>query len=361
MTETSDYQKDSYNKFIKNPSPKNALDFVLSCHKYITIMASKWHQPNMTRKNKINEIIAEMYLILLEDFCSGKAISCQSAFAYLNSKLRRLTNPAKQHFFSDLTEISPTILSTENQFTYEKINMINEIVKIIRKNVLTDSFNNNGLVPFLFIHIYPKIHWISQMIAEKENVSPETRYEADAKRLKRFNNQLRIEFNLLANGDWREILNWSQSERRHLAWKIINISPKEVELNAADDLNLLENWRESFDIHVHQDLKKLNTAQNVYKSMSRCWPKDALMAAEESEFWGESQDIISLLITDYYDEETLIKEDAEKNSYFDSNTESFSSVEHDLEFMEVAQELNKWFGKLLAEQNKRIAENKLNW
>lgn len=362
MTDTNNLQFDAYNNFIKNPSPQNALNFVISCHKYISITASKWHQPDMTRKDKINEIITEMYLILLEDFSSGKAITCQSAFAYLDSKLRRLVNPARKHFFSDLTDISPTLLSTQNLFTIDKVNMIEEIVRIIRKNVLEDSLNNSGLVPFLFIHIYPKIHWISQLLAEKENSSVDTRYEADAKRLNRFNNQLRKEFNKLVNGDWHDILNWSQTERRHLAWKIISISPKEVELNAAEDLNLVDNWRDNFDIHVHQDLSRLDSAQKVYNSMSKCFSMDNLAVAEERDFCGTSPDILSMLIADYFGENNVVKEDGEEFiSFGQCFDNSDSSAEKDLEFIEVANELNKWFGKLLVERNKSFSENKLNW
>ncbi len=362
MTDTNTLQFEAYNNFIKDPSPQNALDFVISCHKYICITASKWRQPDMTRKDKINEIITEMYLILIEDFSSGKAISCQSAFAYLDSKLRRLVNPAKKHLFSSLTDVSPTLLSSNNQFTIDKVNMIEEIVRIIRKNVLEDSVNNHGLVPFLFIHIYPKIHWISSILAERENVSAESRYEADAKRLNRFNNQLRNQFNKLTNGDWREILNWSLTERRHLAWKIISISPKEIELNAADDLNMVYNWRDNFDIHAHQDISMLDSALNVYNSMSRCFAKDNLAAAEENDFEETSPDIISLLISDFYADESIVKEDEEG---FESIGQCFensnSNAEKDVEFMEAAQELNKWFGKILTERYKNTSRNKLNW
>ncbi|MBQ2591959.1 MAG: hypothetical protein II567_01590 [Candidatus Riflebacteria bacterium] len=362
MNNTNTLQFEAYNNFIKDPSPQNALDFVISCHKYICITASKWRQPDMTRKDKINEIITEMYLILIEDFSSGKAISCQSAFAYLDSKLRRLVNPAKKHFFSSLTDVSPTLLSSNNQFTIDKVNMIEEIVRIIRKNVLEDSVNNHGLVPFLFIHIYPKIHWISSILAERENVSAESRYEADAKRLNRFNNQLRNQFNKLTNGDWREILNWSLTERRHLAWKIISISPNEVELNAADDLNLVYNWRDNFDIHAHQDISKLNSALNVYNSMSRCFPKDNLAVAEENDFEETSPNVISMLISDYYAVENVVNEDKE---YFESLGQCFensvSNAEKDVEFMEAVQELNKCFGKILTERYKNTSRNKLNW
>ena len=358
MAEATATQLDAYNNFIKNPSPQNAFDFVVSCHKYISITASKWHQTDLSRKDKIKEIITEMYLILLEDFSSGKAVSCQSAFAYLNSKLKSMINPPKKYYFSSLNDVSPTLLSVNEQFTFEKVNLIKEIVRIIRKSVLEDSFNNNGMVPFLFIHIYPKIHWISELLAEKENIPVESRYEADAKRLKRFNNQLRKRFNSVTNGDWREILNWNQTERRHLAWKIISISPEEVGLDAAEDLTLIDKWRESFNIKSHQNLKNLIVAQNVYDSMCKCLPRDNLIAAEESEFWGTTPDIISQLIGDYFDNTSIVKENEEEFKALESCS---LSAENDKEFMEAAQELNKWFGKLLSERNKLMAENKLNW
>ena len=47
-------QFNAYNNYINDPSPENALEFVISCHNYISVLASKWHQPNMTRKVKIN-------------------------------------------------------------------------------------------------------------------------------------------------------------------------------------------------------------------------------------------------------------------------------------------------------------------
>ena len=358
MPETTETQFEAYNNFIKNPSPENALDFVISCHKYISITASKWRHTDLTRKDKINEIITEMYLILFEDFSSGKAITCKSAFAYIDSKLKPLMNPPKKYYFSSLSEVSPVRLSVKNQFTFEKVNMIKEIVRIIRKAVLEDSFNNNGFVPFLFIHIYPKIHWISELLAEKENVPVESRYEADAKRLNRFNNKLRKQFDKLSNGDWKEILNWNQTERRHLAWKIIGISPEEVGLDAAKDLTLMDKWRDSFNIRCHQDLNNLSSAQNVYNSMSKCFSNGDMIAAEESEFWGTPPDIISLLIADYYDNTYIVKENEEEYKSFENSS---SSAEDDLEFMEVAKELNKWFCKLFAERNKQTAENRLNW
>ena len=353
MSGNTTAQFNAYNNFINNPSPKNALDFVISCHNYISVLASKWRQPNMTRKVKINEIISEMYLILLEDFSSGKAVTCQSAFAYLDSKLRRLVNPAKQHFFSSLDEISPDSFSGRDQFTYEKVNMTEEIVKIIRRNLLEESFDDTGLVLFLFIHIYPKTIWISELLAKKANIPVENRYDADLKRINRFNNSLRVHFNSISSGNWREITNWSQAERSHLAWKIIDISPEEVDSKTADYLTYIDNWRENFDIHSPQNLENLQIAEKVYKSMIDVFPKTNLdiKVAETTDFWGKSSDIISMLIGDFYNEKLLVEESANDFKLFDETSEN--NIESDYEFMEIAQELNKWFGKLLTERNKR--------
>lgn len=363
MEETSNVQFTAYNNFIKVPSPQNALDFVISCHKYITILASKWREPGMTRKNKINEIISEMYLILLEDFSAGKSVTCKSAFAYLDSKLKRLVNPANKHFFSDLSEVSPSLLAGRDQLTFEKVNMIKEIVKIIRNNVV-DNYSNNGLLLFLFIHIYPQIRWISELLSKNENIPFESRYEADLKRISRFNNNLRLEFNKLANGDWRDILNWNQAERSHLAWKIINIAPAEVESNTSEDLTLIDNWRENFDLHASQSLDKLSSAKKVYSSLIKCFQKSGnqLRVEEERDFWGKPPDIISQLIGDFYNHEGTVQENIAEYTLFDSIEESAeSNAEKDLEFMEVARELNKWFGTLLAERNKKSAEKIINW
>lgn len=351
-------QFNAYNNYINEPSPENALEFVISCHNYISVLASKWHQPNMTRKVKINEIISEMYLILLEDFSSGKAITCQSAFAYLDSKLRRLVNPAKPHFFSDIDEVSPNLFSSIDSMTFEKVSMIKEIVTIIRRNLLEESYDNTGLVIFLFIHIYPKIHWISELFAKKENIPVENRYEADAKRIKRFNNNLRIQFNNLSNGDWREILNWNHAERSHLAWKIINICPEEVDSETSDYLTKVDNWRENFDAHSLQNLENLDLAEKVYKSMANNFSKTKsdMKVAEESAFWGNPTDILSMLIGDYYNEKMLVEEsskDFKSLNIFDEYSDT--DLESDREFMEVAMKLNKWFSKLMEKKSGMIS------
>lgn len=364
MSDITNAQLVAYNNFIKTPNPQNALDFVVSCYKYISILAAKWHQANMTRKAKINEIISEMYLILLEDFSTGKAITYKSAFSYLDSKLRRLVDPARKHFFSDIEEISPNAFSQNDRFTFEKVSMTTEIVKTIRSCVLEEFWNNNGLVSFLFIHIFPQIKWISELLAKKDNLSIEDRYEADAKRLNRFNNRLRSKFNYLSSGDWKDIINWSLPERRHLAWKIICISPEEVDTETSEYLASIENWRENFDTNVSQSLENLEIAEKVYKSMHECFPKNINenMVAEENNIWSNRQNIILDLIGDFYKKENMVRESECDYSFENySHYELQENVEKDLEFMEVAQELGNWFGKLLSERNKNIVKNSLTW
>ncbi len=362
MSEITSTQFIAYNNFIKTPSPKNAFDLVVSCHTYISMLASKWHQPNMTRRVKINEIITEMYLILLEDFTSSKAINCNSAFSYLDSRLKSLIYPPKDNFLVDFSKVTSSITSNE-KFTYNKICMIKEIVKIIRRNLLETSFTKGGIVPFLFIHIYPKIRWISELLAKKENLPQESRYEADAKRINRFNNKLRLDFENLSYGDWHEIADWSFVERRHLAWKIINISPKEVELDNTENLHLINEWRENFNVHSEQNLDKLEIAEKVFKSMVITFPnkEKKLMAAEETELFRKPTNIIYQLIGDFYDNSTRLEEPIKNINFFDTFSENdLSMAKEDLEFMEVARELGDWFEKMLNQHNKFSIESN-NW
>lgn len=358
----TDEQFIAYNNFVNSPSAKTALAFILTCHKYIGVLASKWHGSGLKRKAKINEIITEMTLILLEDFSAGKAIVFKAALSYLDIKLQRLVNPSRKHVFSDIDKISPLdMASTQNEFTVDKLEMVDEIVNIIRNRVLEEDCHGEEITAFLFIHIYPKIHWISELLAKKTNVPAKTRYEADAKRIKRFNNSLREKFNYLESGDWHDILNWSQSERRHLAWRIINISPKEIEQEYIDDLKVVENWRETFEFCEDDYIKNLESAERVYASMNKCLVRDEgkeFMVAEEPEPWGTPPDIISQLIGDFYSESTVVNEP--ENTYNVSETLP-DKPEDDEEFMEVALELSKWFGDMLDKKNRRAAAKCSKW
>ena len=189
----------------------------------------------MTRKSKIYEIMAEMYLILLEDFSAGKAVLFNSALAYLDMKLKRLVFPSRKNVFMDVDSINPAVMSTTDCFTFEKLAMVDEIVDVVRDNLFNNYDNQDGIIPFLFIHIYPKVKWISELIAAKQRLDVNARYASDLKRIERFNTNLRKDFNNLNSGNWKDIFNWSQSERSHLAWKIINISPAEIPASESDD------------------------------------------------------------------------------------------------------------------------------
>lgn len=364
MSDYTQSQFKAYNNFIKFPSSKSAFEFVVSCHNYICVLASKWHQPNMTRKVKINEIITEMFLILLEDFSTEKAITCKSAFAYLDSKLKSLIYPAKNHFLSDITEVDFNNISLSKHFSFEKVKMTEEIVKIIRQNVLEYSFNKNSLAIFLFIHIYPKIHWISEIMAKRENIPVEQRYETDVKRINRFNYKLRKDFENLPSGNWHEILDWSPSEKRHLAWKIINISPTEVEFDVVDYLPLIDNWRETFKSHDPKNYDNIIVAEKVYKSMADNLFKNesSLMVAEETYSFGNQQNIIYQLIGDFFNEEERVNESVKDFKLYDNLSDSLASnAEEDIEFMEIANELSGWFGKLLTERNKSTTAKNTKW
>lgn len=347
----------AYESFTRENSPENALRFILSCYKYIVIKAFKWRLPGVRRRDKIFDIMAEMYLVLLEDFCGCKSEACKSALAYLDLKIKRLINPGRKHIFSDIDEVLPESFSTVDSLTYEKLSMIDEIVSAVRRLCVLNCDSNNGLVPFLFIHIFPQIRWISEIMASKEKIAAEQRYEADVKRIKRFNAKLRESFNFIKSGDWREILNWGTLERRHLAYKITTISPKEIFADTTDDLEKLDNWRDNFDVSQKQDCEKLGNAEKVLLSMNRHFSEkgDANVVSEEALPWGTVPDILSMLLGKVVVDKGFVTEEAGGYAGFGNNPES------DSEFMEVASELNKWFGNMLAERNKRALENRLNW
>ena len=352
----NDAQVLAYNNFIKSPSAKTAMLFVLASGKYIGILASKWREASMNRKSKIYEIMAEMYLILLEDFCAGKAVMYNSALAYLDMKLKRLIYPSKKNVFIDIDSINTSNMATTDTFTYEKLVMVDEIVNVVRCNLFNNYDNEDGLIPFLFIHIYPKVRWISELIAAKQNTDAKVRYGADAKRIERFNTNLRKDFNNLASGDWKEVLNWSKGERSHLAWKIINISPAEIPAYEADELIALENWRENFHTDAEENITKLSCAENIFNSMNRYAPKKMAVAEEAAE-WGKPVDILSMLIGNVIDDNFCVRE---KEMPFDDSAFDDYDPEKDPEFMECALELSQWFGNMLEKRNKKAPENRLN-
>lgn len=347
----------AYNNFIKSPSAKTALLFVMASHKYIGILASKWREAGMTRKSKIYDIMTEMFLILLEDFSAGKAILFNSALSYLDIKLRRLVNPSRKHVFSDIDDISPVKFATTDKFTPEKLDMIEEIVTIVRSNLFESYDNEDGLIPFLFIHIYPKVRWISELMAAKYHAEAIDRYSADAKRIERFNANLRKSFEKLNSGDWRDVLKWNQSERSHLAWKIINISPAEISDDATNELAIFENWRENFSPNLEENITKLSCAEHLFNSMNKYVSK-RMIVAEEAVQWGKPVDIISMLIGDIKENNFCVKE---KEKQFDNSVQEDISPENDAEFMECALELSQWFGDMLNKRNEKTPENHLNW
>ena len=346
----------AYENFVKKHSPENALNFILSCYKYIATKAHKWFLPGASRRDKIYDIMAEMYLVLLEDFCECKSEVCKSALSYLDLKIKRLIDPSRKHVFSDIDEVLPNQLSTVDSLTYEKLEMIDEIVQIVRGCVL--GYNQeNKLVPFLFIHIFPKIHWISELLAERSHTDVNQRYDTDRKRMNRFNERLRISFESLSAGDWHEILEWGQLERRHLAYRLTSISPKEVYSDVVEDLNLFAQWRENFSICQKQDLSKLLLAENILSSMNRLYVKNKIaeVAGEEAVPWGRTPDILSMLMGRIVESHVCVAEGEEPYKGI------CDKPEDDAEFMDVASELNKWFGNMLLERNKRASENRLNW
>ena len=76
-----------------------------------------------------------------------------------------------------------------------------------------------------------------------------------------------------------------------------------------------------------------------------------LMVAEDTDFWGNPTDIISMLIGDFYTEKTQLEEPTSDSKTLSIISEfSEAEAESDKEFMEIATQLSKWFGNLKEKQ-----------
>lgn len=354
----NDIQELSYLRFSKEPTGRNAMDFIFTCRGYINRLIARWHA-RMSRKDKYMELLTEMYLVLLEDFSSGKAVSCRAALSYLDCKLKRVVKPYRNKycdFYGDFSAVDNIIAHSLGPYDFEKVELIEEIVKIIRNVIFCDFARNDNFFVFLFVHVFPNINWISKILAERNNIPFETRYAADRKRLLRFNEILRKRFSEMKSGNWRDVLDWSHFERSFLAWKIINISPIEVDSSVTEFLPVIDSWREDFNPKESQELEKIAMAEKIFTSMQTRFgmPKESLMAAEEAEPWGEPPDIISKIIAwchaSLEDNVNL----CEPRNFDSDFCYDDSDPEADAEFEEVAEELSKWFDDMM---KKRAAKN----
>ncbi|MGM0601402.1 MAG: hypothetical protein ACQETH_16445 [Candidatus Rifleibacteriota bacterium] len=283
--------------FLLQPSPQTAIALIKSCKSFVIRQAVEWKNCQLSMQEKFQELMAEMFLILLEDFKPEQIKQPASALSYLKLKLRRLTRVSKNKpvafAFADEKPDSGRI-----NFTPLRLELTDEIVKTIRQTLANQTKEKTGLLEFLFIHIYPEIAWASRLLAEAYKQSPEKRHAADKKRHQKFNLELQNGFKNLKNGNWQDIRDWSCGERSHLAWRIIDISSNETGLELNHELEKLSHFRENFSKKSQFSISQLEPAEKIFTALQNTWSSGAQkIAAEPAAPYGESPDLIAMLVS----------------------------------------------------------------
>jgi hypothetical protein len=345
--------------FIAVSSPENALKVVSSCKGFVVKQAAQWRNENLGHFEKIREIMAEMFLILLEDFDSVKGCRVQSILSYLNLRLRRLTRPAKRKTFAfgpgdDFAD------QGRCDFSPFRLQLVQEIVAAVRQVLAGQNEEKAGLLEFLFIHIFPEVAWASRLIARYYGEDEEKRHAADKKRHQRFNQELKKAFANLPSGDWHEVLDWSPGERSHLAWRLIDISLAEISNVEAKNLEILAKWREEFSRNKDYQCDEIKLASEIFQALKQHWQVDHIEetvewhAAEPSATYGEEPDLISILLgskpTGADCRQNMVAEEnstdyqvVKSNPGIDSGAANF-----DADFDKAAHEIAQWLEKILA-------------
>ncbi len=353
------FVEEALQKFLAQPGPETAFALILNCRGYLNNIAASWRELSLSREEKIRELASEMLLVLLEDFNAGRALHPRSVLAYVHQKLRRLTRPyhTRETAFGlagDLPEVGRT------GFTPLRLAFADEIFTTVRNCLAGYPDANTAQLAFLFVHVFPEIPWASRLLADYENVDPVRRLEADKKRMLSFNQSLRIRFRDLKNGDWREITEWSGGERSHLAWRIIGISPAEVEPETETELQCLDTWRESIDRRQPQSQQNLLAALQVFSSLRRRRSvtddsEQQMLAAEEAAPWGDTPDLLLQLIGRPC-EISGVAAETEEWPDFDSASRRAVDIE-DPEFNRLAEEISGWFAEIYRARSKKTGQN----
>lgn len=335
-------------EFAQKPSGTTAFALIKSCKQFICSQAFGWREPNMSFADKIKEIMAEMLLILLEDFDFTRLRHENSVYKYLCLRLRRLTRPKKSKLiFTDLGESSEY---GRYNFSASKLRFAEEIVCALRSFLFAGKDKNVVDLEFLFIHICPETRWISKLLAQANGLDEQKQAINDRKRHSRFKLSLKNSLKNLQYGDISEISSWSGGERSHLAWQIINIAPCEIYLEAENDRQKLDLWRESINPLKQQPIDGLKAARHVYESMKRVqrYAQDKpseLLAAEEFACYGacteSGNDILSLLLGTRAEVNT-----AEETPLLTAEGAYEANDAEQKIFDEAANEICQWFSSL---------------
>lgn len=351
--------EEALQKFLAQPGPETAFALIVSCRGYLNNIAASWRELSLSREEKIRELASEMLLILLEDFNAGRALHPRSVLAFIHQKLKRLTRPyhTRETAFGlagDLPEVGRA------GFTPLRLAFADEIFATVRDFLAGYPDANTAQLAFLFMHVFPEVPWASRLLADHEGADPARRLEADKKRMASFNQNLRIRFRDLRNGDWRDITEWSGGERSHLAWRIISISPVEIEHETEADLQLLDAWREGIDRRQPQTQHNLLAALQVFSSLRRqrsvaAVSESQTLAAEEAAPWGDTPDLLLQLIG-RPGEINRVAAETEEWPDFDSAARRAMDIA-DPEFNRLAESISSWFAELYCAKSKKSGQN----
>lgn len=348
-------------EFIAKPSSTAAFALLTSCKVMIIRLAKGWRDPNLSLDERIREIMSEILLILLEDFSTTKVKHPNAVLSFIQMKIRRLTKPyvGLSVPFGNANDMSE--LGRVN-FSALRLELADEIFRVVRRCLLNSADQKLGLLEFLFIHVYPEITWASKMLAQNNGIDLITQINADKKRHSRFNLALRNELKKLNSGDFFEVSNWSGGERSHMAWRIINITPTEIADHEDDALQKLEQWRETIDRRQPQPIDKLLIAQRIYNSMRRSFAADNNMAiaAEEAEPYGEEPDLILQLLGGNRHHNVMAHE---TNDEWQQTEPAVIDSVSEAAFSQVASQVMQWFDKLISDKqaSNLPKKNKNQW
>ncbi|MBU1108089.1 MAG: hypothetical protein KKB51_15565 [Candidatus Riflebacteria bacterium] len=343
----------AFTAFCRQPAADSAFALIKSCHDFICQQALSWREPALSLSDKMREIMSEMLLILLEDFDPGKVTHPNSVFSYLKAKIRRLTRPyrTKGLIFVDNCDL---IDAGRCNFSAGRLQLADEIFHLLRSFSLGYSDQAATQLEFMFVHIYPEVRWISRLLAQYNGIDENKQIEADKKRHQSFSKNLREALKKLENGEFQEILDWSSGERSHLAWRIINIAPSEIDNALEPDRQMLADWRESIDRRQPQQLQNLELALKVHKNMqnTRSDLHGVFAVAEEAALYGEEPDILIQLIGQPPEIDSV----AEEADKWPESILHSSDPEAEKLFEQIADEVSSWLDALII--NKTRAEIK---
>ncbi len=326
------------NSFLARPNAENALQFINSNKKMIINMARAWYCRHISLEEKI---MSELLLILLEDFSADKVKHPHALLSFLYMKIRRLTHNQRRFEMAFGSSADMSELGRCN-FCAMRLDLVEEIFQTVRRCILQAVDPGTGLLEFLFIHVYPEVNWASRLLAQESGLDEITRLNADKKRHARFNSLLHSELKKLKSGEFHEIKEWSGGERSHLAWRLISISPEELDATGIESLEFLEHWRETIDRRQPQLVSNLVLARKVYSSMRKCSVSEISVnhgMAEEAEIYGEQPDII-LQLLGHVSERNQVRESEES---WESNQNVNIDQSTEMLFAKVASEVCQWF------------------